>query len=314
MKKQRLRNKMLINNEKFHKDFIKEIKSDIDHVTSKLVYEESQLDKLIKTIVGNKQNINNRYIIDGYLVFNTNSLESFLLDYNNTKLHLIKPVSKVNGYFKIMQHRLKDIVSRKYNINVYKADIKELNNCLFSLNEFKDITILYNEWSMRNCLNGGTSIFAKGMGTINVLNVHKNFKNENTKLKVDHKRSNDYKNHLLSVGKVPYSKSAQLAAKAKGEPYKGEDWLIFYYDETYPYINWYKGNRINTIDYKFVPLSCNNTFATVAEAADIVKNNDSVDELFSYNLGFVNNLNILKNSIPGYLNKLTRVYSQYSKR
>lgn len=301
-----------VSNKDFYRDFVKTIKTDISNYTDILNKHIAEKHEVIESICAKYHLIKGYYTINGNFTYTVDYIRKCLTEYNTGDRIVIKPVAKISELLlKFIEKRIKQINAINYKISVYTNDIKDLNDCLIDYMDYKEVSTLYNEWSMRVCLDGSSIVFADRMGTVGIYNVYKDFKSKNCKPIVDHKKSKDYREYLISVGKIPYKKEDALRAQAANVPYAGEKWLIYNYDSSYPFIKWHKGNRnknfedgkVNSAIYTFVPLRCNNTFKSSYDAVNMVKSNLDFDNLFDYNLGFVNNLHILKNAIPGFMGK-----------
>lgn len=299
-----LRYPHLVSTEDFYKDFNKLVEEDKDKIVRIRTKHVEDREKIIEGLCAYFKSIKGYYSINGYLIYDVAYLAKELREYNIGKVNVIRPVGRVSDYFnKHLQARLKRISAVNYKIKIYTDELKELDGCAISYEEYKSVSTLYNDWSMRHCLDGGSAVFAKRMGSISVLNIYKNFESNGCKLKVDYKASNDYKKYLIDNNKIPFRKEDAQRAKDNGEEYHGVEWLIYHYENTYPYIHWYKGNKVNTRLYTFVPFRNNNTNLLMGEIIARVKTDYDWDKMFNLNLGFSKYLHVLKNIVPGYTNK-----------
>ena len=301
-----------VSNKDFYRDFVKTVKRDILNYTKILDKHILDRDSVIEGVCNKYKSIKGYYTVNGNFTYSIEYLKQCLSEYNTGKRLTIRPVAKVSEVLgKYIDNRINRLNAINYKISVYSNDIKDLTNCLVDYTQYREISTLYNEWCMRSCLDGNVTVFATKMGTLGIYNVYKDFKSARCRLCVDHKKSKEYKEYLISIGKIPFKKEDAVKAAANNQEYHGEKWLIYHYDKSYPFIKWHKGKGIKNFDgepvnsyiYTFVPLRCNNTFTSIFDAVNMVKNDKDYDNLFSYNLGFVNNLHILKNAIPGFMGK-----------
>lgn len=302
--------KRLVNNKVFYADFIKEIKKEIKGVGAELLSFLNDRDTAISGMVEKIKIINTNYSLNNRIGYSEEYLTNFLLEDASVTLKGVSKTRIVSASFdKYVTVKIKEIAKLNYDIKVKQNELKELKSCVIPYTKYRDISNLYNEWSMRYALDGGSIKFATDMGTISILNLKKDF-NGNGSLKVDNKKSQAYKQVLISKGKRPYNKQEHEEAKAKGEEYDGVEWLIYHYEDSYPYIHWYKGKTKDiTGMYKFIPVRGNNVFKTIDDAVSYLKESNNPDDLFDKGMGFVQNLSVLKQAIPGYLNKFPKGFN-----
>lgn len=288
----------LVTSKIFHKDFIKGIKGEIKQTTADITKTNKDKMLLIDSIFSHVSRLSNRLIpID----INSKDVLIQLFDYKAKPITVNKGLNSTH-LDKLLIDKINSIKKLNNRLMILTSSLIELNKCIVPYSKYQKVSLLYNDWSMRHCLNGNPIIFAERMGNIVVTVVKKNF-DKSSKLMVDNKKSNDYKQYLIDNGEIPYCKKDHEEAIKNGEEYHGKEWLIYHYEDEYPYIYWNKGDKRNVRNYKFTPFRNNNVFKTIGEAVEYLKETNDFDAFFDKGMGFVKNLSVLKQYIPDYLSK-----------
>ena len=299
----------------FYKDFIESLKSKKDKITDSMHRYVQERNAIINTFRDHYDTFKEYYIIKKNVVRGGVATVDLVRNYNFDDIVLvITCYSKLKGsnfvpckeptqvFKKLIDRKLDQLSDVNFNINLCKCEIDNIKTCMMDYAEYRTASDIYNLWSIKHCLDGGKLIFAKRMGNIVIKKVTRDYSNANTKVKVDIIKSKAYKNTLIASGKIPYNKKDHMAAIAKGEEYKGEDWFIYDYTEQYLFIKWIAGTCSKNL-YAFKPTRGNNVFKQKQDMIDVFNKNHDLDFIFGCNLGFVNHLNFLKDVIPGFANK-----------
>lgn len=172
--------------------------------------------------------------------------------------------------------------------------LAEFKTCLVDKNVYNKLSEQYNKQCVLKLLDGGSIKFASNYGSIV---VYVNKVKANVK-RPDWKKSNAFKAFLINNGRIPYLQEDEEKAKAKGEPYLGEKWLIYNTNENYFNVVWYKGFKTeNNANYNFNP--CRKSGATY-KRAELVKALAKPEDVQNSGFSFIECLNVLKELIPTY--------------
>lgn len=299
----------LVNNKVFYSDFRKEIRREVKELTVEISKLAKDRQSIIKGLVSKIDMLKDNYRLNGSFTYSVETLTDYLMNESDILVKHLTVINKVSDFVnKYVTNRIKELAKINYDIKAKVNTVKDLKSCAIPYTEYRDVSNSYNDWCMRYCLDGGSFILAPKLGTISILNLKKDF-GSNGSLKVDNKKSQAYKQLLIDKGEIPYNKQDHDEALAKGDEYKGVEWLIYYYDDSYPYVHWFKGSKANTGMYKFIPARGNNAFKSIDDAIDFFKVDNDPDKLFDKGMGFVQNLSVLRKSIPGYMHKFRKGFN-----
>lgn len=296
-----------------YEEFTKYLEHNSKILNNKLAYykdrltiSNNKLEIFNDSISRHKQEIKAIYDIDSNLI---NECKSTIIYVNNvvinnnkvsTKsinhdiLSKLKEIKSDYGYHTILFIReiivsYFDIKKEIQNIN---RELQLIQDKIDFLNKYDNLSknIVYyiisrcNKYYEKALLDGETIHLGYHIGFLKV--VPKQVKGRH-----NWKASFEYKDKLISEGKIPYNKEDALRAKKDGIGYNGVPWFVYYDNEVQHYINWYcySHKLPNKDSYTFKPSRYNKTNKGIDE---IKKEISSIKELDNLRLGIVNKLNI----------------------
>lgn len=305
----------LVSGKEFYKDYISFLKIKKEKITVELDRHVQDRSSIINTFRHYFDTFKEYYIIRKPVVRGGVSTVDIVRNYTfDDIVILIGLYSKLKGctfvpykepsasFKKLIDNKLDQLSNINFDINLCRCELESIKSCMLEYNDYKLASDLYNQWGIKHCLDGGKLTFANKLGNVTIKKVTRDYSDNNTKVKVDIVKSKAYKKYLLEHNRIPYNKGDHMAAIAKGEEYKGEDWLIYDYTEQYLFIKWTTGSYNKSL-YDFIPTRGNNAFKCRQDLVDIFNKDRDLDFVFECNLGFVNYMNLFKDVIPGYYNK-----------
>jgi len=275
-------------------DYISNLKAKITKLENKVIRNGDTIDIIKNQLVSLFATVNCTLMCNGDMIRGTVDLFKLL---NAIKLDDVK---KIEIICKSYEDRIKieqyftNYVAINIIINVTNITIAEFKRCLVSKTVYNKLSEQYNKQCVLKLLDGGSIKFATDYGSVV---VYVNKVRANVK-RPDWKKSNAYKEFLISNGRVPYLKEDEEKAIAKGETYLGEKWLIYNTNETYFNVVWHKGVKTDAnVCYNFNP--CRKSGATY-NRAELVKALTNPQDVQKSGFSFIECLNVLKELIPTY--------------
>lgn len=309
----------LVSGRDFYKDYISFLKDKKEKIMVELDRHIQKRSAIINTFRSHFDTFKEYYIIRKPVVRGGVNTVDIVRNYTfDDIVILIGLYSKLKGctfvpykeptpsFEKLINNKLDQLSDINFDINLCRCELEDIKQCMLDYNDYKTASDLYNQWSIKHCLDGGRIIFARKMGSISIKKLTRDYTDSKTKVRVDYVKSKAYKKYLIANNRIPYKKEDHMAAIARGEEYKGEEWLIYDYTEQYLFIKWSSGTYDRSL-YEFTPTRGNNAFKCRQDLVDIFNRDHDLEFVFGCNLGFVNYMNLFKDVIPGYNNKFEDV-------
>ena len=286
---------MVLSSKDYYKEFNTRYKSQLIKLDDDIYSANINIDIRVKSLSGYTNYLYQYYglTLKQLLEINSKSLCKLVGSINLDKVPI-----RDKSYLSVLQAAADGLIVAKQQLELAIRSRNIVLKYNITYNVYKDITHTYNNYVVKELLQGRSVYLGNGFGNLIIKQIKGKPKEEVNS--INWKESMKVKQEILARGGIPFVKKDSI----NNPDYKGEQWCTKVDKDYYPFICWRGRNPKCYLGYyNFDPTRDNNTSLNMEE---LLANTHSLKEVNDLNIGIVKKLSLYLSINPKHIANYTK--------